>query len=260
MAGIRFGWLADPPSDHDWLATERLTLAAPTALPPSVPRMPSLGEPLNQGTLGSCVAQAVSKLLFASHARQGVKPRLASRLGIYYLARATHGSQDFDGGTYLRAAFQVLNKFGFCPEAVWPYKVAFFAAMPPASAFQASFDQRKPTAYYRIHETGNARVVAVKQALAAGYPVGFGTNVDWDFANGPSASSIIRPPVGNLAGGHAMVVGGYDAESFHILNSWGADWCDHGWCRMHPDYIAWDETRDLWVAEHAPPYSDEVPR
>jgi hypothetical protein len=198
-----------------------------------------------------------AKLLWASHVRQGIATlQLASMLAMYYLSRAVHGLQSFDAGTYPRAMFQVLNRFGFCPEEVWPYVIANFAQMPPTRAFQLSFDQRKPTKYYRVHETGSARVDVVKQLLAAGFPVGIGAPVSHEFVRG-AKSFVWGPPAGNIAGGHAMVLGGYnEQDEFDLLSSWGRHWSDDGWTKVTADYVAWSETRSTWVVEHAPPYSE----
>jgi C1A family cysteine protease len=102
-------------------------------------------------------------------------------------------------------------------------------------------------------DTGEARVTAVKQALSAGKPVMFGTNVSNDFAEDKLPSGAINPPVnGPIAGGHAMVICGFDGDTFDILNSWGESWGNSGWCTFSADYIAWSDTRDLWTVDVAP--------
>jgi C1A family cysteine protease len=53
-----------------------------------------------------------------------------------------------------------------------------------------------------------------------------------------------------------MVIGGYTERSVFVLNSWGRDWGDDGWCSMSWDYIKWDQSRDFWTVEAAPYYSE----
>lgn len=247
------GWRPDAHDPRDLSARLRLLTDEP---PPSASLRRLLGEPLDQGSLGSCVAHAVAKLLFASHRKQGVPdPPLASRLAVYYLARAAEGNERLDAGCTLRAAFRALNALGFCPESAWPYTLERFAEQPPVLAFQLAHDQRKPTDYYRLFEEGAARLDAVRRMVAAGLPVAFGTLVSPAFVADDFAGSIWDPPsLGAVAGGHAMVVGGYDEDGFDVLNSWGPEWGRAGWCRLSPTYLAWGETRDLWVARHAPPF------
>lgn len=262
------GWLPDPPDDRDLLATSTGGPANATQpMPAAASCVQQLGDVLDQGHLGSCVAQATAKVLYASLVRQHLTqqnaeaPELPSRLAIYYLARASHQMQHFDSGTFLRAAFQILNRFGFCPEDVWPYHVARFSEMPPTRAFRLSFDQRKPTVYWRIFETGNDRLDAVRRSIAAGYPVAFGTRVSHDFVRGGVAGKVWdAPAISDAAGGHAMVFSDYASDgSFGVLNSWGTGWSDDGWCRFSESYVTAEVTRDLWVAEHAPVYSTDLP-
>jgi hypothetical protein len=67
---------------------------------------------------------------------------------------------------------------------------------------------------------------------------------------------LIDPPIGlQIAGGHAMAWGGYDANGVDTLNSWGEEYGDKGWLRMSWDYVTWQRTSDLWIVERAPIYS-----
>ena len=254
------GWLPDPEDERD-LGFDKLGLDSP---PPRASAHHLLAGPYDQGELGSCVAQVVAKLVEASHRRQNEPPTVASRLAIYYLSRAVLRTQRIDSGTHLRTAFMVLNRFGFCPEEVWPYSDATdedapFRHMPPTQAFRMSFDQsakRSTCRYRRILSSGAARIRDVKRAIANGMPVGFGTEVSVDFAEGRLGTGAVLPPRrgSDVAGGHAMIAGGYEGDWFEVLNSWGEDFGDGGWCRLDETYVA--QWRDLWTVEHAAPYQE----
>jgi C1A family cysteine protease len=255
-----FGWLKDPPKgpgetpDHD--AGPLLAAAGPP--PPAASNRRLIVDVLYQDQLGSCVANAILQAVRASHVAQGVvAPRLGSRLFGYWCSRAYHHATGVDGGTYLRLFFNALNKFGFCPEAAWPYDIHRFADMPPAAAFRAAFDQHSPTVYKSIVNGGSQRIDPIKRAIAAGYLVCFGTLVSESFVGDPLPSAPVDPPVGQpIAGGHAMCIVGYDGDTFDVVNSWGPYWGEVGYCRLSADYLAWGQTQDLWLVEKAPEYSE----
>jgi C1A family cysteine protease len=258
----KLGWLPDPPKaahekpDFD---AEPLLKAAPPP-PPSASIRHLVTDILNQGSLGSCVANAILQAVRCSHVKQGVQnPKLGSRLFGYFLSRSYHVPSDAanDTGTYLRLFFQSLAKFGFCPEGTWPYDDGAdkFKQMPPTKAFRSAFDQANPTTYRRISASGDDRIESIKLAIAAGYGVCFGTDVDNAFCSNQLVEPLM-PPTKDIAGGHAMMVGGYDGDVFEIVNSWGTNWGDNGWCNFSADYLTADCTRDLWICEYAPKYSE----
>jgi hypothetical protein len=258
VTAFGLGWMPDAPDDRDYDAAGVLGAALAQGETPIVGSvLDQLGRPLQQGSLPSCVAQAVAKLLFAAHKRKGaVDPPLASRMAIWFLARATHGMQRYATGTHLRSAFLALNRFGFCPESKHPYDANLYATLPSTSALRASIDQARPTSYMRIFEEGEARIAAVRRAILAGFPVAFGTLVSDAFVAGRPGAVWDPPRGGGIAGGHAMIVAGYDQDDFVVLNSWGEGWGDRGLCRLSSEYVAWDETRDLWVVPDAQLYSE----
>lgn len=294
---LGLGWIPDPeksPSEEpDWTADEALlALPAPPEKASASHLVPAI---LHQGSLGSCVTNAVAVAVRASQMKQaGVitpklkltdpptsplsgnevlaptnsavasVPPLMSRLFTYFLARSTHGAQNVDSGTYIRAAFETLNKFGFCPEREWAYEdsvepTARVFRVPSHKAFRAAHDQREPTEYRRITETSYARIDVIKRAIANEHLVVFGTVVSKKFQLGIITKEGLKPPIGEpIAGGHAMCIDGYDGDDFSIVNSWGAGWGHAGRCRFSSDYIAWDQTRDLWIVTKAPLWAPEV--
>ena len=245
--------LADPPDHRDrpFGAVSRY-LSSP---PPAIPRLPT-HNPFDQLSLGSCVAQAIVMALYtAQRARGAMPPHIASRLAVYYLARATHGMQRYDSGTYNRAGFWALNHFGFAPERLWPYQIRRFAQMPPTRLFWGAFDQsakRAVVEYRRITSRGLARCHEIRLALAAGWPVVFGLDIDERFMVG--RQDLWTGPTSPIVGGHAMMWGGYNEVGPEAINSWGAKWSGDGWFRM-----TWQAAglypRDLWAVRLAPLYS-----
>lgn len=257
------GWKKDRPKapgeTPDRLARAKLSADPP---PPAASCLPLISDILDQGHLGSCTANAVAQAIRAAMNRLGVfEPALASRLFLYFLARAYDHDTANDDGTFIRNVLQAAVKWGFPPESVWPYsddasEGAPFRKMPGISVFMEAIDQSKKMGaaeYYRIDSQGQDRIDDVKRAIAAGHCVVFGTDVSDDFCSNQLGAGPIPPPIGkSIAGGHALTIAGYDAAGVDIVNSWGTGWGASGLCRFSWDYITWDHTDDLWIVSIVP--------
>jgi hypothetical protein len=173
---------------------------------------------------------------------------------------------DLNIGSHIRKGFQKMNEEGFCQEKHWPHDAdtgehARFRKKPARDARRMAHDQRERgqlTRYRRIYEVGPARIERIKGCIANNRLVVFGTDVDRDFtANRFDAMTPLDPPSGNIAGGHAMDVVAYDAgDIFLIGNSYGTRWGRGGFCYFTADYLADPRTRDLWIVEKAPWYTE----
>lgn len=252
------GCYPDPPKlaheKPDWL----LDASTLKVAPPSFSLRELVLDVLNQGRLGSCAANATLQAIRMRHVAQDVPdPMLGSRLMLYYLCRAAGHTTNFDSGTYLRLCFEMLNKFGFCPEEIWPYDDTDtgspfdpFRRMPRTQAFHDAFDLHAPTVYRRVITSGNALLGDLKRAIASGYPVPFGCDVSDAFTRGNFNPKSPLPPPTTSAGGHAMCFVGYNGDVFEVLNSWSTNFADDGYCWFSPEYVM--TTRDQWIVEHAP--------
>lgn len=217
----------------------------------------------NQFGLSACAGNATGdsievlndieeKDLAAAEGRSPNPPTQVSRLFIYSLARGMmdddgdgQGDIDKDEGTYIRLCFEVLSRFGVCDETVWPYNEAKVYTAPSIKAMRQAVGHRIHS-YYRIKELGDDRLDAIVSALRARHPVVFGTLVDRAFMQ-PNGPSVVSPPTGATAGGHAMLIVGYVNGNFLVKNSWGKGWRDNGFVLFSPEYMKWTNTWDLWV-------------
>ena len=146
--------------------------AAPK-LPPKVDLRSVLTAVEQQGSLSSCVANAVAgayEYLVKRH-REDLDYDV-SRLFVYYNARRRSGAESDDDGTFIADAIESLREDGACSEETWPYdednvnEEPSDEAYEEASQFLVEDMQLVPT-----------KLDAWRGALAEGYPIIFGINL-----------------------------------------------------------------------------------
>jgi len=207
----------------------------------------------DQRSTNSCVGQSLAGLVHISERSGYGQP---SALFPYYNARRYSTSLVLDRGTYIRDAVKMTARLGCPDERFWTFStLAIKVNRRPSFQAYMQAHARRGGEYFAILSQGNARVRAIKAALAAGYPVIFGTRVTRAFALGQGADDIYdvpRIPDEDIVGGHAMVAVGYEPSSvdstlFKVRNSWGQGWGDNGHCYFTEQYMRWAHTRSLWV-------------
>ena len=254
----KYGYKPDIPDNRDYTANLLVQKEVFETATPVIAPIDCIVDVLDQKDLGSCVINAGLQLDRMTAIKElklvglyKTPPPLGSRLKTYYEARAADGVIDYDEGTTIRTFFKVVNKYGSCSESYWPYNTNKWNNFPPPLAQQHAFDNRDSITYRRITETGNEKIAALKAARVAGYAVVFGTTVGKDFAN--YAGKPLDPP--NFAdelGGHALLcVDVLPDDNFLILNSWGSNYGDKGYCVFTAAYMAWYNTRDLYIIDKA---------
>jgi len=173
----------------------------------------------DQGSWGTCVANASAMCFIYEWNKQGLPHFDPSRLFIYFNARklayAAWGSSaldpfntDRDLGSNVRMAFKGLDKFGVPTEPSWAYIDDNFAKDPVDAADIEALKQRT-VQYERLdpdnpeeiafrlkkHERetiSNLTLLRVRQCIAEGHPVVFGF-----FAYEPMSDSWVQPQPGD---------------------------------------------------------------
>jgi len=210
------------------------------SLPPSVDLSDKMPPPFDQGSLGSCSANASS--LAYKYAYPLVNP---SRLYLYYKDRLRRGSVYCDSGASITDNMQVLLNNGVCEEPLWPYIINNFTITPPANC-DTNAQTHKIVAPVNISQDETT----IKYYLSSGFPVVLGIACYQSIFNVTSANPVYNPPPNDvLVGGHAVLIIGYNdsTQLFKIRNSWGSAWADNGNFYISYNYIL-DPTKcfDFW--------------
>lgn len=251
-----FGYKRDLTQGETDLNVKELLKVAPTRLAVGDVDLRPFCTESNQSGLSACAGNATADAVeIVSNVEESFRaevegrearpvPQL-SRLFVYAMARTLDGTLNKDEGTYIRSCFEVLTRFGIPEESVWPYEENKVFVSPSMLAQRAGLGH-KIHSYYRITSSGEERINDIVAALRAMKPVVFGTLIDHPFMEF-SGPWTVDTPKGATAGGHAMIVVGYIDGKFLVKNSWGSGWRQGGYAFFTPEYMAWDETWDLWV-------------
>jgi C1A family cysteine protease len=274
-----FGWIPDLPDFRDYSAdhheikkllpgkTNKLSAnKAPVALPTHIDLRTWCPPVENQGSLGSCTANAGAALLEYFERRATGNHIDVSRLFLYKTTR-NYMQVTGDYGAYLRTTMGAMVLFGVPPEKYWPYVIAKFDVEP--SAFLYNFaDNYKALKYYRLDPLGTTPanlLFNVKNHLNAGFPSMFGFTVYNSFYQAELTGKIPFPSAtgDSIVGGHAIVAVGYDDTikiknalpgsvetkgALLIRNSWGTSWGKMGGYLWMPyEYITRGIATDFWT-------------
>jgi C1A family cysteine protease len=246
QTGRIYSWRPDVPDKRD------IYFKLPSGTVPDVADLrPHLSPVEDQGSLGSCTAQAwVAGVEYLDRVADG-KHRDYSRLFVYYNERVLDGTVGQDVGAYVRDGAKAIAKWGVAYESTWPYRVSKFAKKPSCWAY-AEGRRRRALVYSRLDQTEEQVLAAVGLARV---PVVFGFMVYDSFESDQVAQTGMMPMPGpgeRALGGHAVAIVGYDRPRrlFVVRNSWGAGWGDRGYFYMPFDYaLDGDLAEDFWIIQ-----------
>lgn len=186
----------------------------------------------DQGTEGSCVANAVTNYCEMLTRRAGSWQDL-SRQFPYYYTREYENNLGGEG-CMIEDMLRLGATYGFCLESEWPYTLADKNTKPSTASY-LSGKTRLITAWEKIPlSTVNvwASVAAINKALDAGFPVVFTMALYDGYRKivGPLDTQTYQD-AGTYIGRHEQVIVGRSSGSSKWLglNSWGTAWGDHGY-------------------------------
>lgn len=242
---INFGWKRDLPDPRDF----KFKITAPRDLPPSVDLRSKCPPIYNQGSLGSCTANALGAAFQYEQMEQEQENFVPSRLFIYYNERALEGTINEDAGAMIRDGIKTMVKDGVCPEKMWPYMIHKFKKRPP----QACYDEALNNQVLEYQRITPHTLYEVKHALADGHPITFGFMIFESMMTPEVSKTGIVPVPGKherAMGGHAVLAVGYDDEKECLLvrNSWGTAWGMRGYFWLPYEFVSKrNMSADYWV-------------
>ena len=242
---------ASPPPTHLVYKAPKSDLLRAEPLKDSVDLRPVSCPIYNQGSIGSCTANAIAFLFWYAMKTQYKTEFQLSRLFQYYWSRWFYSQQSVlqDTGARISDAMKVLKTFGVAPESDQPYVVTKFALPPPDQALTNS------NLYYATKYSAVPQDIdTIKSVLARGYPIAFGIQVYSSFqSQAANATDVIPMPntaTERLLGGHAVVLVGYDKTRFIVRNSWGTNMQDKGYFYLPYEYVkSTSLSNSFWILE-----------
>ncbi len=235
---------------------------AGAALPASVDLSADMPPPGRQGTQNSCIGWAIAYALksYQEKIEEGSSYVSGGRLDGNRIFSPSFIYNQCNGGRNVPIifpdAFNILSEQGAASWADMPYKNEDFVSQPSPAVRQRA--GRYKIDYYRTVNIQDPK--EVKAQLHARFPVMIGANVDEAFIHHPAGK--IWNSIGTTIGGHAMVVVGYDdaKRAFKLMNSWGTQWADGGYCWVDYEHFRLVVTEG-YVAHDArngpPPAADQ---
>ncbi|WFU51364.1 C1 family peptidase [Sinorhizobium terangae] len=204
--------------------------------------------PRNQGTEGTCSAQALASLIDLQRMLDcqdaAANVPVSARM-LYEMARpreATDGTE----GLSLREVIKGFYHHGVCPDDLWKYEPGDPGGTLNVRRAKAAREVSLG-AYYRLRPSLNDYHAALNEVGPV--LVSAATHAGWNIEAVRASAGKIVQSTGD-GGGHAFVVVGYDSTGFLVLNSWGTEWGGYLGCNGlgHWSYQDWaDNIFDGWV-------------
>lgn len=190
---------------------------------------------MDQGQLGSCTAHGVTAALRYNRINTGLEDVPLSRLQLYYDARVLEGNAEADVGAQIRDVIKVAAQHGVGRESLWPYDVSKWAVKPSVAVDEDAVNF-EAVEYERVPPVD----AELRTVLWTGRPVVIGVKLFSSFERDEVAANgnVPMPSWGESeVGNHCMLLVGYEPGADIVMNSWGEEWGDKGFCRLPPGYI-----------------------
>jgi len=234
------GLLLDEAKYNKVAKTAALAQRSYTDLPRAHNLVQYAPKPGDQGPTGTCTAWAIAygaRTVLEAHSKgltdkDQVTANTFSPSFIYNQIRLESGCEE---GTYISDGLDLLSQYGASKFRDYGFECH---RDPGAEEFEQAENYRIQ-GYKRLfdYESSN-KILPVKKSIAGSHPVVFGMMCPDSFFDAGDVWNVNSLEYTNShAGGHAVVVIGYDDDkyggAFLIQNSWGTSWGNQGltWIR-----------------------------
>lgn len=242
MSDYIFGCIPSDPDHRDYVYKQ---IVAPISLPARYNRERECSPVRSQGDWGTCAAFAGAGIKDWQERRNYNRDMVMSPLFLYKQCKQLDGKPE-EEGTDLRTVMKVLKDYGICTEENLPYeniimdKPTWPKVLPPCKGQIDAAKEYVVKSYARLYS-----IEDIKQAIYQSGPVMAGIFLCENFRK---CNGYIPMPEGNILGGHAVVITGWDDSLVYpypdktrkgflrIRNSWGTGWGEHGYAWMPYDY------------------------
>ena len=235
-------------TENDWAPEDAIAagaVAAPLEAPPaSVDLRAAWWDIGNQESTGSCVGwgstDGLARYHFVKAGRLDQKLKLSPR----FTWMASKETDTFvnapetmieGAGTSLKAAVDILRKYGAVPETLLPFHITTAMYLGDENTFFATAATRKIASYVNLQRNTSSW----RSWLASHGPILVALNVDhtWDNATATQGKLDTFQPT-TVRGGHCVAAVGYRTDGRCIIrNSWGTGWGDKGFAYASEAYI-----------------------
>ncbi len=235
-------------TEMDWgieHAIAAKAIAAPAAaLPASVDLRAAWWKIGDQEHTGSCVGWASTDGVARYHlvkAGEIAQPGLLSPRCTWMASKETdeyiNRPETFieEAGTSLKAAMDILRKYGAVPESLLPFHIQTIMYVGDEDTFFATMANLRIASYFNLGKN----LTNWRTWLATHGPILAGVAVDetWDNATATHGKLDTFLPK-TVRGGHAVCIVGYTTDKrFIVRNSWGTTWGDKGFAYASEAYI-----------------------
>lgn len=190
----------------------------------------------NQGVVGSCVAHSLSEIIeYFNSVQKNDETEMS--VGYIYGNRTT--SSHKGEGMVVRDALKAIQKYGDVPKEKFPYNIEIPKVI---EEYEKVDDELYSVGYpYRISTYAKLNNDnEVKNALMKYGPVVMA--MDW-YNDIRVKDGILTTNYQGAAGGHCMVIYGWNEKGWKVQNSWGRFWGDNGCCIIPYDI----KIREKWM-------------
>lgn len=234
--GVELDAVIDSPFDDRDFTLGSIMDTTGSTLPESY-RTPTTVPVLSQGSIGCCVACALASCRYI---QEELLEGKASKFSVNYIYGNRLDSDYKGSGMITREALKTVLDYGDCLWDVFPGYSLYETASEDYSKNKHHYDGSalpyRINSYYRVYTE-----TEIKTAVHELGCVVMSINVNDAFRYPTSDGYVEYDSTQDMGGSHLVTVIGWTADRhWVILNSWGDDYGDNGYCYLSFDY-PWKE-------------------